>query len=75
MIKRRISLFAGGKNDKFGLGVYADLEVFDDTLEEEEYMNGCKMNIGYAPTWEKAIPMAARLANKYKAKFDKQIYI
>ena len=75
MIRKRISLFAGGKHDKYGAGIYADLEVFDDTLEEEEYTNGCKMDIGYASTWKEAIPMAVRLANQYEAEFDKQIYI
>lgn len=69
-IQRKLALF--WDNDNKGEGVYVDLDVFDDELEEEEYITEeCKGNIGFAKTWEEAIKLCDSLAIQYNAEFDR----
>ncbi len=73
-IQRKLALFWDNDNKENGCGegVYVDLDVFDDELEEEEYINEeCKMNIGFTKTWEEAFQLCEKLATQYNAEFDK----
>lgn len=56
-----------------GEGIYADLDVYDDELEEEEHITEeCKGDIGFAKDWDEAISLAKELAKQYNAEFNEE---
>ncbi len=71
-IQRKLALHWDNNTKTYGEGVYIDLDVFDDELEEEEYINyECKGDIGFARTWDEAIKLCEKLAIQYNAEFDR----